>query len=340
MAHHYLKATAAAVCLALALTAQAESDSLTYVPHLHGTLRPRMEMTTEGDPHYRFQLRNARVCLDGMIAKSVDYFLQADLCDRGTMKFLDGWIRLAVSQGLKFQAGQFRMPFAVDPFRGPHTYLFANRSFIGKQIFNNRAVGAKVCYSMPSRPLILEAGVFNPSKIGDHTPWNHSVAFASKAVYTVGDVTFTAGFASISPDSSRLNVTDCCVTWKSGRWLAEAEYMDVHYANRNFKDCHAYNAYIDYRMPIKAGLFNRLSFQGRFDGITAHSTGVDNEEGLLEVNNRPRNRITVGTTISYIKSKSMFLDLRADYEKYFYHSGVKVSPEMGDKIVMEMVLRF
>ena len=36
----------------------------------------------------------------------------------------------------------------------------------------------------------------------------------------------------------------------------------------------------------------------------------------------------------------MFLDIRADYEKYFYHHGVSVSPENGDKLVLEMVLRF
>lgn len=339
MSTPFLRAAACLLLFVAALSLSA-SDSISYVPEVHGTLRPRLEMSTQGEASYRFQLRNARVSINGRIAPVIDYYVQADLCDRGSMKFLDGWVRLTMAKDLKFQIGQFRMPFAVDPFRGPHTYVFANRSFIGKQIFNNRAVGAKLSYTLPKAPLTLEAGLFNPSTIADHTPWNRSVAFASKAQYNIGNVTLTAGFASISPDTTRLNVTDACITWKSGRWLAEAEYMDVHYANRNFKDCHAYNAYVDYHMPIKAGIFNRMSFQGRFDGITAHSTGVDNEDGGLVVNNQPRNRITAGATISYIRSKSMFLDIRANYEKYFYHSGVTVTPEMGDKLLLEMVLRF
>lgn len=314
-------------------------DSISYIPQIHGTLRPRMELSTEnGDS--RFQLRNARVSINGNIAPMIDYYVQADVCDRGKMKFLDGWIRLAIMKGLKFQAGQFRMPFAVDPFRGPHTYLFANRSFIGKQIFNNRAVGAKVSYTLPKTPLILEAGVFNPSTIADHTPWNHSPAFASKAIYKIGEITLTGGFASISPDSTRMNVIDGCVTWKSGRWTAETEYMHTHYAHSRYKPSHAYNAYVDYRLPIKAGIFNRLSFQGRFDGITSHSDGSSTDGGPLVENDPARNRITLGTTISYVRSASMFLDIRANYEKYFYHKGVNVTPDNGDKIVFEMVLRF
>lgn len=328
------------LCAGVSFSLFAEkNDSISYRPNFHGTLRPRMELSTE-DNEFRFQLRNARVSMDGQISPSIDYFIQVDACDRGTMKFLDGWARIKVADGLKFQAGQFRMPFAVDPFRAPHNYVFSNRSFIGKQIFNWRAVGAKVSYTLPRTPLTLEAGVFNPKSISDHTPWNKTAAFASKALYKAGDFTFAAGYASIKPTDTRMNALDGCITWKTGRWTTEAEYLYTHYVHNRFKASHAYNAYTTYAMPIKAGIFNRLSFQGRFDGITAHSSGKFNEEGQLEVTDPARNRITVGTTISYIRSKSMYLDIRADYEKYFYHSGVTVTPEMGDKLVLEMVLRF
>ncbi len=324
---------------AITVSSAVTGDSISYVPNAHGTLRPRMELSTV-DNAYRFQLRNARVSLDGAISPSINYYAQVDICDRGSMKFLDGWIRVGLSKGLKFQAGQFRMPFGVDPFRGPHTYLFASRSFIGKQVFNHRAVGAQLSYTLPKAPITLQAGAFNPSKIGDHTPWNNTVAFASKAVATIDRVKLSAGFASISPDSSRMNCLDAAITWSQGRWYVEAEYVNTHYANRDTKDSHAWNAYADYRMPIKAGIFNRLSFQGRFDGITAHSSGYDDKDHRLIMDNPARNRITAGATISYIRSASMFLDIRANYEKYFYHSGVHVTPEMGDKLVLEMVLRF
>lgn len=316
------------------------SDSVSYIPEFHGTLRPRMEVSMGNTPtSYRFQLRNARVSANGFIAPSVDYFLQADLCDRGSMKFLDGWIRLTIPNGFKVQAGQFRMPFAVDPFRAPHTYIFSNRSFIGKQIFNYRAVGLKFGYQIPRVPLNIEAGIFNPSKITDHTPWNRSMAFSAKATCRLKDWYVSAGFASISPDSVRLNAIDAAVTWEHGRWIAESEYMVTHYAHNRFKRNQAFNAFTSYRIPIKLGLFNRISFQGRFDFITDHSTGWRFQNKLLTINNPARRRITAGTTLSYIRSKSSFLDIRADFEKYFYKD-VAPTPEMDSKLVLEMILRF
>lgn len=92
-------------------------------------------------------------------------------------------------------------------------------------------------------------------------------------------------------------------------------------------------------MPIKAGAFNRLSFQGRFDGMTAHSSGKRNSDGVLTTNDPARNRVTVGATISYVK-KPVWLDIRADYEKYFYRHGVEPVLGQGDRLVLEMVLRF
>ena len=314
-------------------------ETVSYTPEFHGTLRPRMEFSTVDNAH-RFQLRNARLSVNGFVAPFIDYYIQGDVCDRGDMKILDGWVRLAVTNNFKFQSGQFRMPFGVDPFRGPHTYIFANRSFIGKNIFNYRAVGAKIAYRLPQIPLTLEAGAFNPSKIGDHTPWNETFAFASKAVYRLDNVSFATGFASIRPGASRMNAIDGAVTWKSGRWLAEGEYMNTWYANRGYKHTHSYNAYVDYHLPVEAGVFNQLSFQGRFDGMTDFSNGLPGDNGKLTANTPACNRVTIGTTISYNQSENRFLDIRANYEASFYHSDVIVTPDMGDKLVVEMVLRF
>ena len=121
------------------------ADEVDYRPNVHGTIRSRFEVATEsGD--YRFQVRNARVSIDGMVAPSINYYINTDFCDRGKIKILDVWARMRIMQGLSIQAGQFRMPFGVDPFRGPNSYYFANRSFIGKDVCNVRAVGAKLSY--------------------------------------------------------------------------------------------------------------------------------------------------------------------------------------------------
>ena len=326
----------AATSLSPRMTAK---ENIDYTPHIHGTVRTRFEVATESGK-YRFQVRNARVSLDGKIAPNIDYYINTDLCDRGSMKILDVWARIYATKDLGFQAGQFRMPFGVDPFRGPNTYIFANRSFIGRQVCNVRAVGVKVMYTFPSIPLTAEAGAFNPTTIGDHSGWNSSLAFAGKVTYSIGNVKLATGFQSIIPDSVRTNLIDGAITWKAGRWLIEGEYMYKHYTAGRHKACHAYNLYADYHLPIKAGVFNRLSFQGRFDGMTDHSNAIRNSEGLLTTNDPARNRITVGATISYIKSKNLFLDIRANYEKYFYHHDVTTTPGTGDKALIELVLRF
>lgn len=339
MTKHFLLFLLTALTTVTSTVAQSDS-TFSYAPHVHGVLRARFEASTEhGD--YRFQLRNARVSLDGAISPAIDYFLQADFCDRGSFSFLDGWMRLKPAQGLSVTAGQFRMPFGVDAFRAPNNYIFGNRSFIGKQMFNYRAVGAKIGYTLPSTPLTIEAGAFNPTTIGDHKPWNRTLAYSAKATLAASKtVNIEAGFASAKPDSVRMNLFDAAVTWHSGRWLAEAEYLYEHYTHNSHKPCHGYNLFADYHMPVRAGIFNRLSFQARVDGMTAHSTGHRTSDGLLITNNPARNRVTVGSTISHISSPKVYADLRLNYEKYFYHSGVTPSLDGSDKLLLELVLRF
>lgn len=328
------------ISIACFLSSEAETkDSISYVPHIHGTFRGRFEASTvESD--YRFQVRNLRVKLDGKIAPIADYFMQVDFCDRGSIKILDAWARLWATKSIGFQAGQFRMPFGVDPFRAPNNYIFANRSFIGKQICNFRAVGFKALWHPTTLPLTLEAGAFNPSTISDHTTWHNKLAYAAKLTYKIDNIQLATGFQSIAPDQIRANLVDGAITWQTSRLTVEGEYMYKHYTRSRHKACHAYDIFADYRMPIKTDFFNRLSFQARFDGMTAHSSATRDSNGMLTTDHPARNRVTVGSTISYIRSKTMNLDLRVNYEKYLYHSGVKMTPENGDKAVVELVLNF
>lgn len=328
----------AAAIAGIAIASHA-SDSIDYTPKIHGTFRGRYELsTTKGEQ--RFQVRNTRVSISGNISKGIDYFAQADLCDRGKMKILDAWGRLTFTPSLTLRAGQFRMPFGVETFRAPNNYYFANRSFMGKQMCNYRAVGAQFAYKFRSIPLQLEAGAFNPNTISDHDNWHKPMAYSGKATYKLGNTSLSAGFMSIEPDSVRTNLIDGAIGWNAGRWTVNGEYMYEHYTNKRHKEAHSYLVMADYKMPVKLWEFNQLSFQGRFDGMTAHSTGTRNSLGQLVTNNPARNRITIGSTISYIHSKGIYADIRANYEKYFYHKGVDVTADMGDKFVVELVVRF
>jgi len=323
---------------AAACCAAGDSQNINYKPEIHGTVRSRLEVSTSCG-EYRFQVRNARLSVNGKIASWADYYLNTDLCDRGKMKILDAWARITPAKGATIQAGQFRMPFGVETFRAPHTYLFANRSFMGKQMCNYRAVGIKAGYTLQHAPAGLEAGLFNPSEIGNHTGWHNKLAFAAKAWYKLRNITFTTGYQSIRPDGIRANLIDASVAWFTDRWHIEGEYMYQHYTNSAHKPAHSYVAFADYNMPVKAWVFDRLSFQGRFDGLTAHSS-AKTHDGALITDNTARNRITLGATISYIRTKNMFVDIRANYEKYFYHDNTEITPDMGDKTVLELVLRF
>ena len=335
-----LAAMMPAYCRA-ALNEEGKDKDFSYVPEIHGALRTRDEMDLDGDGS-RFQVRNARVSLAGKIAPTIDYFAQTDLCDRGKMKILDAWGRIGIVRGLAFQAGQFRMPFGTDCFRAPSNYIFSNRSFIGKQMCNVRAVGAKLSYTLPlaaSQKLELEGGAFNPTSIADHDMWVKELSYAAKAAYTVGNVKLATGIQSIEPDSVRTNLWGASVTWTPGRWTLEGEYMHKHYTHSAHRAAQGWVIWADYALPVKAGVFNRASFQARWDGMTPHSNASRNDAGVLTTTDGARNRVTAGATLTYAY-KALHCDIRLDYEKYFYHSGAVVAPGEGDKICAEMVIKF
>lgn len=309
---------------AFSAIADDNTDAFSYAPKVNGTIRTRWEMETQ-EGESRFQVRNARLSLTGNIAPEISYFLNTDLCDRGKMKILDAWGRIELGGGAALQAGQFRMPFGVDPFRAPHNYYFANRSFIGKQVCNYRAVGAKASCAFSF--FTVEAGVFNPNTISDHETWSKKVTAAGQVIFKKGDIKVVTGLQSVMVNDVRANLIDGSIGWNHDRWTVEGEYMHEHFTNKAYKACHAYNLFANYAMPVQVGIFNRLSFQGRVDGMTRH------------VEDAGRNRVTLGTTLTYSRTK-VFADLRVNYEKYLYrHNATGVQGER-DKAVVEMVIRF
>lgn len=318
-----------------------ESDTsaqVNYKPEIGGVMRIRWEMKTHGGLN-RFAVPNARVNLRGNIARPIDYFVQVDLCQSGKFAFLDAWARLTVTESLKIRAGRFRIPFGIDPFRAPGNYIFANRSFIGRDIANNRDIGVETSYTLPGVPVTVEAGVFNPHFSAEDHAWTHDKTFASRAIYKAGDFRIAAGYQTLVPDSVRINMADVTLTYSCGLWLAEAEYMYEHYTGDAFDNCHAYNFFASYSIPVKLPVFDDLSVQARFDGTTPHSTGYRADDGRLTANSPARNRITVGSTLSYCYKK-VRCAFHLNYEKYFYHHDTLVPVDRDDKITAEVVVLF
>lgn len=343
------KLLCAAACIAAAFAGDAFAENAESLhieaPQIHGSIRTRWEGEWAdkdlGGFGSRFEVRNARINVGGALPWNINYYIQFDACNQGKMQFLDAWARWNFISRWRVQAGQYRVPFGVDCFRAPGNYLFANRSFLGKYMLNMRQVGVKLGYygAGSSLPIDIEAGVFNSASTADHNTWQKDYTYTAKAVWYVGNVSVSAGFITYKPHEVRINMADGAVTWKWDRWMVEGEYQHKYYASHRFKAVNAWNIYVVYTLPVNWKAANYWSFEARFDGMTDHSTGAANDEGLLTIDQASRRRITIGSTIG--KSiKGVRAELRLNYEKYFYNSGVVAPRGQDDKLVAEVSLKF
>lgn len=320
------------------MSARADVNIKEYLPTVGGVMRTRFEIETQTGLN-RFAVNNARVWLRGNIIPRLSYFVCTDLCNQGKFQFLDAYGRFDVGRRVAIQAGQFRIPFGVDPFRGPGSYVFADRSFIGRDIDNIRAVGVQGSYTFSGNvPAVITLGLFSPNDIADHNHWRKTFNYALKAELPVGPFKFTAGLQSINPDSVRMNMADACIFFSYGRWTAEGEYMFKHYQGDAYPDVHAYNLWVDYSMPLPKTIFRSLSFQARFDANTRHSAGFMTD-GMLSEDQPGRKRITIGSTLAYVK-KPLKCEIQLNYEKYFYDRGIKGPVGRNDKVVAELIISF
>lgn len=315
----------------LCATVLGAEETVSLTPKFHGAIRARWELDTESGSQ-RFQVRNARVSMEGNVASWAQYFVQTDLSDCGQMKILDAYGQLTLLAGLNVRVGQFRMPFGVETFRAPQNYFFNNRSFMGKQVMNYRAVGARVAYRIPKAPVNLEAGLFNPGSITQQTQWNRTVAAAAKATVALGpEVSFSGSFATLKPSTLRSNLVDASLVWTegSGHWTVAAEYMLKDYCGGEFSATHSWLAFADWGKSVKWGGFNRWSVQARYDGMTR------NVNLATLATDAARNRITVGSTLSYLY-RITHIDVRLNYEKMFRRN----VPGDPDLLSAELIIRF
>ena len=147
---------------ALGLNAQSDSARLSWLPDISGTVRAKAEYQIN-EQATRFQVRNARVALDGRIIKGIEYRAEIDFSDEGRMRMLDAYVGLRPLKGFRIRLGQMRVPYSIDAHRSPHLQYFANRSFIDNAVGDVRYLGLALIYSFCKLPLKLEGGLFNGS---------------------------------------------------------------------------------------------------------------------------------------------------------------------------------
>lgn len=83
----------------LALSAVAQ-DKNPFIPEIHGTIRAKYEYEPQIDKG-RFEIRNARLSVEGKVIPIVRYKAEIDLSDEGTIKMLDAYVRLQPKDALK-----------------------------------------------------------------------------------------------------------------------------------------------------------------------------------------------------------------------------------------------
>ena len=292
-----------------------EPAESTYRPEIHGTVRAKYEYEPQIEKG-RFEVRNARLSVEGRVVPIVRYKAEIDLSDEGAIKMLDAYVRLQPDNRFKFTIGQMRVPFTIDAHRSPHLQYFANRSFIAKQVGNVRDVGASVSWTFGrSLPVTLEGGVFNGSGLTNQKNfWTGDINFSLKAY------TFVAR------------------QFNDGRWHIEAEYLRKYYAHDSFRAVDAVDAFAAYRLSLKKWL-SAISFLGRYDYMSDHSNGHEGEDGLLVTNDPARYRLTGGVTLSLGKGR-LQADIRLNYEQYFYSKSATPAISEQNKVVVEFVAHF
>ena len=342
----FLLLALSAIFAVVPMSAQDDGDKVDRTPKIHGTIRGKYEYQTE-EGEGRFQVRNARVSIEGNVTKVVSYKAEIDLSDEGQIKMLDAYTRLKPVRGLDFTIGQMRVPFTIDAHRSPHLQYFANRSFIAKQVGNVRDVGATLGYSFNvGFPIKLEAGMFNGSGLTDQKDfWTNNINFSAKAQFFLPrGFNITLSTQKIKPDNVGIMMYDAGAYYHAHGWHVEAEYLYKHYSDNAFDAVHSVDAFVSYDILLRKCFFKKISPLVRYDYMSDHSDGmryVDGEEdtsGSLVINDYQRSRLTGGVTLSL--DLPFISDIRLNYEKYFYREGAIAKPSERDKIVVEFMTRF
>ncbi len=311
-----------------------------WFPTVNGTIRANYELDTDnGASHFR--VRNARVSLSGTVVPEFEYKAEIDLCDEGKIKMLDAYVRyVPVGVPVTATIGQMRVPFTIDAHRGPHQQYFANRSFLAKYGGNVRDVGLAAQYTVKGNvPLTLEGGVFNGSGLTNQKDyWTKTFNFSFKATARFAKVfTLEASCQKSRPEDISIMMWDAGAAYDDGFWHVEAEYLRKNYVRGAFDGVNLFNSFVSRKFPLRRKLTS-IAALCRYDFMDSHSDGIKNADGVLTETQPQRHRLTVGSTLAFGAARRV--ELRVNYEKYFYHKDAVIPVSDHDKLVMEVMCRF
>lgn len=321
-----------------------------YLPKLHGILRGKYEYEPDLGAS-RFEVRNARLSVNGKLIGRSEYKLEVDLCDESAIKMKDAWVRLNPYKTLRLTIGQQRMPFTIDAHRNPSAQYFANRSFIAKQVGDMRDVGFQAGWDFldgnKRKVLSVDAGIFNGSNLDNQkTAWFSSPGYSARVQY------YPVKGLAIVPSVQHQQIADRKASYTSvdigayyerGGWHVEGEYLRKMYAHNAFGDCSAVQTMLMYRHTISGekNFIESVSGLGRYDYMQQHSSGksgMADDGTTLIATDAERHRMTLGVTLG-VRNPYFPTEIRVNYENYWYPHGEAKESEQ-DKIVCELMIKF
>ena len=321
-----------------------------HLPKVHGILRGKYEYEPELGAS-RFEVRNARLSVNGTLIGRSEYKLEVDLCDESSIKMKDAWVRLNPYKSLRFTIGQQRMPFTIDAHRNPSAQYFANRSFIAKQVGDMRDVGFQIGYDFSDgnrrKVLSVDAGIFNGSNLDDQkTAWFTTPGYSARVQY------YPVKGLAIVPSVQHQQIADRKASYTSidmgayyerGGWHVEGEYLRKMYAHNAFSDCSAVQAMVMYKHKIagESNFIESVSGLGRYDYMQQHSSGksgMTDDGKRLILTDAERHRMTLGVTFG-VRNPYFPTEIRVNHENYCYPQGGAKESEQ-DKIVCELMIKF
>ncbi|MDD3195917.1 MAG: porin [Paludibacter sp.] len=331
-----IKNTLALLFILLSVIAKATEP--VYTPSIEGTIRGKYEYNSSLNGH-RFQVRNARFSVRGAVSPIARYKAEIDLSDEGQTRMLDAYVEMLASERLSFVVGQQKVQFSTDNLRSPHQLLFANRSFLGKQLAGLRDVGATLHYNFADdAPLTLIAGLYNGKGLYNQKEWRNTLSYAIRAIYLPTDNwDISLNYNTIQPYDLRMHSFNAGLIYSNERWHLESEFFYKIYENNAFPDTEGYFVMASYDLPTpKSDHLVSISPRLRFDHMSDDNNGlIDELTNSYTTDDVKRSRLTAG--LNFNLKKPYINEIRINYEQYYYPQG---SSNQDNKLVIEFVTKF
>lgn len=300
-----------------------------YIPDIDAILKVKAEYDIENSL-MRFEVRNARFGLKGLINDYMGYKIELDLSDEGKMKMLDAYVKFTPLKNLDIYLGQRKIPFSTDYMRNPAENIFANRSFLAKYINDGmRDIGFYIDYKFSTAlPFDILLGAVNGT--GNNNPqWIEMPNFVSRLI-AGGEKGFRAAgniYYGEAQYRDHLAMFGGELRYTNGKIFIESEYIRRNWTDTLDTRIHDDGIYIHsyYNFSLDKKMIKMISPTARWDMIGSSVFSNDIEA----------NRLTFGVNVGF-EPKQFYSEIRLNYENYLRSS----LPVHTDKLTLEFIARF